>query len=159
MRKVFLTTPCLLLLICFGLAHAQQDPGYRGFRNFTLVLSGSDPLLHFDLDLNNPNAMGITIKGIEVELQINNTVIGTILLDDKVHIRKRSDFTLPLTLHTSYAQLSSLVSGNALSAILKDKSLPFSLSGEMTIRKWIFFHKTIAVQFSDTLHPGMIRIE
>lgn len=145
------------ILAAFSSCAINEELQYKGYNNFKVSGGLEDPQLSVDLNLYNPNPIGAKLKVMEVEVKINNTDIGTVKIDKPVRMKSRETFVLPLLMETSKEQLNSLVKPG-LESLLFDKPLALQISGNMTIKKFIFFKKTFAFNYADELKISDLKI-
>lgn len=149
----------MLLLGCFVLLSActtPQDLQYTGYENFKVSNVATEPKINVDLKMHYPGPIGATIKDMSLSVSVNDKPIGTVGLADKVHVKRKSDFILPIECNTSLQQLGGVLS-SGLSSYFSDKEIPLGLSGEFTIQKFIFFRRTFAFSYSDKLDVKQIK--
>ena len=73
-----------------------QEPEYRDIRNIHLVQLGPlQSTAGLDIVYYNPNSFGVEVASANGEIFIDNNYFGSFDLNDKVEVRKRSEFTLP----------------------------------------------------------------
>ena len=128
----------------------------KGYDNFKVSNIMSDPKINADITLHNPNKIGATIREMEIALSVDNKEIGIIGFSDKVRIKKRSDFVLPIEFNTSLNQLGGVLSFG-LTSFISDKEIPVGLTGSITVQKFIFFRKTFEFNYVDELDVKKIK--
>ena len=85
----------LTLASCGG-KNNLQEPEYREIRNIRLINLGPlQSTAGVDLVYYNPNDFGVQVASARGDIYIDNNYFGRFELDDKVQVRKRSEFTLP----------------------------------------------------------------
>jgi LEA14-like dessication related protein len=88
----------LILLSSCGGKNKVQEPEYRDIRNIRLINVGPlQSTAGVDLVYYNPNDFGVQIATARGDIYIDNNYFGRFELDDKVQVRKRSEFILPAT--------------------------------------------------------------
>ncbi|MFN0274701.1 MAG: LEA type 2 family protein [Chitinophagales bacterium] len=130
---------------------------YKGFDGFQLESLSTAPNVNLNLHLYNPNPIGATLKNMDIALTVNNIIIGNIALEEKVRMKKHSDFVLPIEIGTSITQLGTLAKPG-LEAIFSDKGIPFELSGELTLTKFWIFRKKFHFDYIDEVHLKEIKM-
>ena len=88
----------LILLSSCGGKNNVQEPEYRDIRNIRLINVGPlQSTAAVDLVYYNPNDFGVQVATARGDIYIDNNYFGRFDLDDKVQVRKRSEFILPAT--------------------------------------------------------------
>src|SRR5213592_2132639 len=73
-----------------------QEPEYRDIRNIHLINLGPlESTAGVDLVYYNPNNFGVQVATARGDIYIDNNFFGRFDLDQKVQVRKRSEFILP----------------------------------------------------------------
>jgi len=98
--KAILSTLAIALILfssCGG-KNNVQEPEYRDIRNVRLINFGPlQSTAGVDLVYYNPNDFGVQVATARGDIYIDNNYFGRFELDDKVQVRKRSEFILPAT--------------------------------------------------------------
>jgi LEA14-like dessication related protein len=98
--KAILSTLAIALIVlssCGG-KNNVQEPEYRDIRNIRLINVGPlQSTAGVDLVYYNPNDFGVQVATARGDIYIDNNYFGRFELDDKVQVRKRSEFILPAT--------------------------------------------------------------
>ncbi|MEZ5014122.1 MAG: LEA type 2 family protein, partial [Chitinophagales bacterium] len=128
----------------------SQNMQYKGYSNFKVDHVVDDPEIRAEIQLHNPNPIGATIRNMEMHLNVDGKELGHAGIDQKVRVKRRSDFTLPVTMGTTLPQLGAIL-GGGLTAFITDNEIPLELSGTFTVQKFIFFRKTFAFTYADVL--------
>jgi LEA14-like dessication related protein len=96
--KIFSTLSVIVLIIlssCGG-KNNLQEPEYREIRNVRLISLGPlQSTAGVELVYYNPNDFGVQVATARGDIYIDNNYFGRFELDDKVQVRKRSEFILP----------------------------------------------------------------
>lgn len=143
----------LLAILSAGLMFAgcaTQEPAYKGIDHFTVSNVLKEPRVDMDMHLYNPNPIGGTIRALEVQVIVDNKVLGTAQLDEKVRVRKQSEFTMPVSFTTDIGSMGSILS-SGLKAFIGDDTMPVGLTGSITVQKFLIFRKTFSFDYSDGL--------
>ncbi|HNV98771.1 MAG TPA: LEA type 2 family protein [Chitinophagales bacterium] len=148
MRTIYAAGFCAALLLLS--ACATQEPAYKGLNNFTVSNLFEEPRVDMDLNLYNPNPIGGTIRSMEIQIKVDNKVVGSAQLDEKVRMKKQSDFTMPISLTTDIGSLGGIVA-SGLKSYMGDGQMQVGMSGSITVQKFIVFRKTFAFDYSDGL--------
>src|SRR5436190_23780571 len=73
-----------------------KEPEYRDIRNIRLINLGPlESTAGVDLVYYNPNNFGVQVATARGDIYIDNNFFGRFDLDQKVQVRKRSEFILP----------------------------------------------------------------
>lgn len=134
---------------------ATQEVAYKNIDNFTVSNVFDTPQVTMDMHLHNPNPIGGTLRNMELTVMLNNKPLGSVQIDDKVRIKRQSDFTVPVTFTTSIGQMGGILS-SGISAYFGNDSMPVGLTGSITVQKFLIFRKTFAFDYSDGIKPKEI---
>jgi LEA14-like dessication related protein len=75
-----------------------KEPEYRDIRNIRLISLGPlESTAGVDMVYYNPNDFGVQVATARGEIYVDNNYFGRFDLDDKVQVKKRSEFILPAT--------------------------------------------------------------
>ena len=87
----------LVLLSSCGTSKDLQQPEYRDIRNIRLVKAGLlQTTAGVDLVYYNPNDFSLQLSNAKGDVYIDNSFFGRFELDNKIQVRKRSEFTIPV---------------------------------------------------------------
>lgn len=76
-----------------------KEPEYRDVRNIHLVELGVlQSTAGIDLVFYNPNSFGVQLSEAWGDVYIDNAYVGKFTLDQKVQVKKKSDFVVPALL-------------------------------------------------------------
>lgn len=76
-----------------------KEPEYRDVRNIHLVELGVlQSTAGIDLVFYNPNSFGVQLSEAWGDVYIDNAYVGKFTLDEKVQVKKKSDFVVPALL-------------------------------------------------------------
>ncbi|MFI5170735.1 MAG: LEA type 2 family protein [Chitinophagales bacterium] len=139
-----------IVAIIFSSCTVSQPLQFKGYENFEVTNITSDPKINADIKLHNPNPVGATIREMNITLSIDDKTMGMLGFDDKVRIKKKADFTLPVEFSTSLDQLGGVLSFG-LKSFLSDEKIPVGITGTLTVQKFIFFRKTFAFDYTDEI--------
>lgn len=96
---------------------SPQDLVYQDVKNFRVSKISLNPEVGMDVQFYNPNKYGMTLKDADVDLYINNKLVGHAMLDKKFNVPASSTFLLPVTL---IADLKSVLP-NAVALMSNDE--------------------------------------
>ena len=124
---LFIFCTILLLPSC----REPKDLVFRDFQHLTLEKVGlSTATLKVDLQYYNPNNFGLELKRTDLDIYINNTLLGHSSQDLQVAIPKRDVFTLPLQIELD---MKNLLKNGIMS--LFDKKVKVRLLGKVKVGK------------------------
>jgi LEA14-like dessication related protein len=123
-----------ILLFCITLLSACkvfQTPSYKDFKNFKISKIGlKESDITVDLIYHNHNRYGFDINKSDLDVYIDGVYVGKSITDSSIHVDKRSDFTIPITLKTDM------------------KNIFTNIWNSMT-------HKTVLFQAKGTINAGV----
>jgi len=154
MKRIY---PVLLCTIIFLSSCSISDElRYKGYDNFHVNGSLQQPEVGVDVTLYNPNPIGVKIKNMDLVIRVNDTAIGTVCLEKPVKLKAHQEFTLPIMMQTSLAQIGTLTAPG-LQSLFFDKPLALEISGNITLRKFIF-KRSFDFNYEDKLRLGDIKM-
>jgi LEA14-like dessication related protein len=90
-------TISLMILSSCG-TNNVKEPEYRDIRNIRLINLGPlQSTAGVDLVYYNPNKFGVQVTAARGDIYIDSSYFGQFELDEKVQVKKRSEFILPAT--------------------------------------------------------------
>lgn len=90
-------TISLIILSSCG-TNNVKEPEYRDIRNIRLINLGPlQSTAGVDLVYYNPNKFGVQVTTARGDIYIDSSYFGQFELDEKVQVKKRSEFILPAT--------------------------------------------------------------
>lgn len=108
----------------------------------------AEPNVQMQLNMYNPNFFGVTLKSMQLQCIVNGNALGIFQVEDKVHVKKKSDFIIPIEVATSYSQLATFLKPG-FDDSFSNNQIPFALQGEITLTKFCIFRKTFLLNSSD----------
>lgn len=124
----------LILIIAILLLPSCREPKdlvFRDFQRLSVEKVGlSTATLQVDLQYYNPNNFGLELKRTDLDIYINNTLLGHSSQDLQVAIPKRDVFTLPLKIDLD---MKNLLKNGIMS--LFDKKVKVRLLGKVKVGK------------------------
>ena len=76
---------------------APKDLEYKDYRNFSIEALGfTNSHIRLELEYFNPNNFGLQLKRSDVDVFINNTLLGHSSSDTLIQIPRRNSFILPI---------------------------------------------------------------
>ncbi|MBC8173351.1 MAG: LEA type 2 family protein [Chitinophagales bacterium] len=149
MKNYFYAFTMTFLVSCSSIIPLE----YRGFQQIKVSESQAEPVINIDMHLHNPNPVGVKIKEMQMHIKVQNQEVGMAGIEDALRIKRRSDFTLPITVQTTYAQLGDVLK-NAAGTFLSGKEIPVEVNGTITIKKFIFFKRTYDFIFTENVNAS-----
>jgi LEA14-like dessication related protein len=97
MRSI-LSILTISLIILSSCTNNVKEPEYRDIRNIRLINLGPlQSTAGVDLVYYNPNKFGVQVVTARGNIYIDSSYFGQFELDEKVQVKKRSEFILPAT--------------------------------------------------------------
>lgn len=110
----------------------------------TANISGEKVELAFNLEIDNPNGFRIVLKQYDMDVILNDKVLGKASTSEKVVIKRKSKASHAFKLSASYKDfMSATVSG--LGALLNKEPVTFKIKGAISGRIW-WFKKNIPIE-------------
>lgn len=135
MTKIYLFVLIALTMLTVSCSQPKQLV-YQDVRNFRVgKLTLDMPEVGMDLQFYNPNDYGLTLKDANIDVYINNTLIGKAALTNAFSVPARDTFLMPVNLT---ADLKNVLP-NALQ-ILFNKEVEVTLHGNVKAGKGIFIN-------------------
>lgn len=136
-----LTIPMLILASCGG-NNNVQEPEYRDIRNIRLINLGPlESTAGVDLVYYNPNNFGVQVATARGDIYIDDNYFGRFDLDEKVQVRKRSEFTLP-----ALVKVDMIGAVKNQRDLYKKKEALVRIEGTATLRK-AGFSKVVPIRY------------
>jgi LEA14-like dessication related protein len=119
-----------------------QEPEYRDIRNIRLINLGPlESTASVDLVYYNPNNFGVQVSTARGDIYVDNNFFGRFELDQKVQVRKRSEFILPALLKVDMIGAVK----NQRDLYKKNEAL-VRIEGSATVKK-AGFSKVVPIKF------------
>ena len=88
----------ILVVAAFMSCSPPKMLEYRDYKNFKLNGAGfTNSKVSLDLIYFNPNNFGLQLRKVDMDVFINNNLLGHTLLDTLIQIPRHNIFTLPIT--------------------------------------------------------------
>jgi Conserved secreted protein len=110
-----------------------KDLVYQDVKNFHVMTLSLQPEVGMDIQFYNPNTKGVTLKSANIDVYINNNLIGKSNLQGSFAVPAADTFLLPVKLK---ADLRSLFK-NAYS-LLANRTVDVKLQGSVKAGKGVF---------------------
>lgn len=105
------------------------------------------PTLSADIRLYNPNKANLTFKSGDLDIYVENRLLGHTELDSIIHIKRLDTFRIPLSVQVNWGNMLS----NALALSLKDSVL-IRLEGKIKVgRSGVFITRPIRYEQKEKL--------
>jgi len=142
---------CLIVLSSCG-TNNVKEPEYRDIRNIRLINLGPlQSTAAVDLVYYNPNKFGVQLETARGDIYIDSAYFGQFELNEKVQVKKRSEFILPATVKVD--MISAIKNQRDL---LKKKEALVRVQGTAMVRK-AGFSKEIPISYEHTESIDRIR--
>jgi len=142
MRSILsILTIFLIILSSCGTSNVKE-PEYRDIRNIRLINVGPlQSTAGVDLIYYNPNKFGVQIETARGDIYIDSSYFGKFELDEKVQVKKKSEFILPATVKVD--MISAIKNQQEL---LKKKEALIRVQGTAMVKK-AGFSKEIPISY------------
>ena len=110
---------------------APKELEYRDYKDFAITKLGfSKSQVKMDLEYYNPNNFGLQLRRTEVDVFINNSLLGHTTSDTLIQIPKRGTFLLPIKFDVDMQTLLK----NAWTTMVKD-AVTVKVTGKIKVGK------------------------
>ncbi|CAN5130050.1 hypothetical protein BH09BAC2_BH09BAC2_20260 [soil metagenome] len=104
---------------------------YRDYHNFKIINAGfTTSTIALDLEYYNPNNFGMQLSKIDLDVFINDKMLGHTTLDTLIQIPRRNTFLLPLAVNVDMQQVFS----NLLNTLV-GKEVTVKATGKLKVGK------------------------
>ena len=138
----------LLAIVLFsscGTVKDVQEPEYRSIRDVRLIKADLlQTTAGVDLVYYNPNDFGVQLSNAKGDVYIDNAYFGRFDLDNKVQVKKHSEFVLPIVF-----KLDNIGAIKNQKDIYKEKEALVRIEGMVRVKK-SGFSKEIPIKFEGT---------
>ncbi|MBS1778264.1 MAG: LEA type 2 family protein [Bacteroidetes bacterium] len=128
MRKLF----GLFLIALVASCASPKDLEYQDVKNFSVSKISLNPEIGMDVQFYNPNKYGMTLKDANIDLYINDKLVGHAYTEDKYKVPAADTFLLPVKLA---ADLSGVLH-NALQ-LMSNREVTVKLRGSVKAGKGV----------------------
>lgn len=119
------------------------EPTFKSISKVTINRLGqSNSSISANLLFNNPNNFGVTLKEIDLDIFVNQSLLGHISQKTSLKINKRKDFVVPLAVELDTKKTLK----NALISLFKQKT-SITLKGKIKVTK-AQIPKSIKIDFT-----------
>ena len=149
--KKWILAVCLPVLALTACNFEAPDIGEVG--NFHLQkLEGSHIECSFDVNIENPNAIGFKVKKVSADVQMEEQLMGKVKLNEKIKVKRKSNktYTVPLIIDLENGALITLMKNAG------KKEVPVTIKG---IAKGSVLGISKKIEFSETkqVNPGNLK--
>jgi len=131
MRSILSILPIFLIVLSSCGTSNLKEPEYRDIRNIRLLTLGPlQSTAGVDLVYYNPNKFGVQLETARGDIYIDSSYFGQFELDEKVQVKKRSEFILPATVKVD--MISAIKNQRDL---YKKKEALVKIQGTAVVRK------------------------
>jgi len=142
MRSILSILPIFLIVLSSCGTSNLKEPEYRDIRNIRLLTLGPlQSTAGVDLVYYNPNKFGVQLETARGEIYIDSSYFGQFELDEKVQVKKRSEFILPATVKVD--MISAIKNQRDL---YKKKEALVRIQGTAVVRK-AGFSKEVPISY------------
>lgn len=134
MFKIFLT---ILFACAIAGCSSIKAPQVRGIDNVNFTELSPDMKMSFNVNVHNPNAYGIKIRGMNVEVFLDDSLISGIGLAGKQKVAASSNVTLPFVVEPKLARFPKLA-WLGVKELFSDTDSKLKMKGEIVVSKFIF---------------------
>lgn len=129
--KMFLYLSCLFFLLMHISCSSPKPLVYTNYKNFSIDKLGFENSdLKLDLEYYNPNNFGLQVKSSELDLFINNSLLGHSISDSLINIPRRDTFLIPIRFSVDMRNLFK----NAWNTLTKNEVL-IKVNGKIKLGK------------------------
>lgn len=146
MRKSIAITLIAFLLFAASCGN-PKNLVYQDVRNFSIQKLSLTPEIGMDIQFYNPNNFGMTLKDGDIDVYMNDKIIGNAKLTHSYKVPGLDTFLLPVTFN---ANLEGVVS-NAI-VLLSNKEVNIKLQGSVKAGRGVFINLPINYQGKQKLN-------
>lgn len=133
MNKYLNILSLIVALLLVGCIMPQEPPVFKNISTIkTKKLSGTNLNLTGIAIFHNPNKMGLTLKGVEIDVIIEGKKIGHISQHEKIKIAPNADFSVPLNAEIDLKKVGLV---NGIFGMLTGKRMQAEFIGYIRIVK------------------------
>lgn len=148
-----------LLVLWFVSSCDFIEPTVSGYSNFNLgKLEGKTLNVNFDVTVNNENGYGFKLKHGNLHVLVNDQDIGTIELNDKIKVKRKSErvYNVPLKLSLSDGAMFRIMK------LVNVEKYELKLDGKVRGTVWGFgrtfdVHETRSLSSGDIKFDGLLK--
>lgn len=124
-----------LIILCIALFSCANPKSlvYQDVKNFSILTLSLQPDIGMDIQFYNPNPFGVTLKDANIDVYINDKLIGKGSLQKTFNVPAADTFLMPVKLK---ADLSGLF--NRAYSLLANREVTVRLDGSVKSGKGVF---------------------
>ncbi len=143
MKSLFTSALSLFIIILLNSCGGIKDLEFKEYKNFKLEKAGfSKSTITVDLVYYNPNTFGLELKNTDLDIFINDNLLGHSAQEVQVQIPKKQQFTLPLKIDVDMKNILK----NSLTTLLS-KEVTIKATGKIKVGK-ANIYKTLPFEYS-----------
>ena len=143
MKSLFTSALSLFIIILLNSCGGIKDLEFKEYKNFKLEKAGfSKSTITVDLVYYNPNTFGLELKNTDLDIFINDNLLGHSAQEVQVQIPKKQQFTLPLKIDVDMKNILK----NSLTTLL-NKEITIKATGKIKVGK-ANIYKTLPFEYS-----------
>jgi hypothetical protein len=144
--KLTFSNCIVVLTICIGFSSCKLSaPTLKSLNKVAFVASGSTGFkAGTDAVIHNPNPVRVKIKEMNLVALVNGKPVGTIGKMEPILIKRKSDFTVPLTIEI--ASLESIFKDFKSILGLLTKDVELEVKGNVKLRAFLFLRRNFTLQ-------------
>jgi LEA14-like dessication related protein len=150
MSKYFLTVVWLFAIGLFSSCKELQPVTIGGVSNVKVIsLSKEGIELDFDMKINNPNSVGVTVFPSSFDANLGGINVGKIKLAKRTRIKAKGEHTSTFHIKSDFSKLGIADIANVVPMVLS-KRADISLKGNLRVGK-IFYKQKFPVELNKTI--------
>jgi len=143
MRPIINLVCAASILFFLNSCHGIKELEFKEYKNFKLEKAGfSKSTISVDLVYYNPNTFGLELKKTDLDIYINDNLLGHSVQEVQVNIPKKQQFTLPLKIDVDMKNILK----NSLTTLL-NKEVTIKATGKIKVGK-ANLYKTLPFEYS-----------
>lgn len=146
-RSLQVIAPVILLCLFFSSCKIYA-PTLRSLDKVKVERSGSTGyMVASEAVIHNPNRGRIVVKGLNLEVVVNNKSVASIGKQQDIIIKRNADFSIPL--HIEIKSLESVFSDlKSVFGMFKDREVELVLKGNVKLRAFCIIRRSFPVNYS-----------
>jgi len=135
----------ILFFICYVLPSCQsfKTPEYISYDHFKIEKLGfKTTMISANLNYYNSNSTGVILNKTDIDIYINNTLLGHSSQNFQLKVKRKSNFVIPIKVEIDMKNLLK----NAVSSLL-NKQVTLRIVGKIRVGKGSFY-KTFPIDYT-----------
>ena len=150
MKKYLLLTAYCLLITVFFSCKELQPVTIGGVSNVKVINISKEGIeLDFDMKINNPNSVGVSVYPSSFDANLGGISVGKIKLAKRVRIKAKGEHTSTFHIKSDFSKLNLTDIAGVLPMILS-KRADISLKGNLRVVK-LFYKQKFPVELNKTI--------